>query len=287
MSIWELNKNCFWGRSKKTVKRGNKNIIVIESEMIIISRIARKYLDSTFFHVIIQGINKEYIFKEDKFKKVYLQQINRFSNELKINIIAYCIMDNHAHFLIKSNSMENLSKLMQKVNSMYAKYYNYIKNRVGYVFRDRFLSEPIDSKRYFIECIKYIHQNPIKAGIVNDCKDYEYSSYHNFINWCAYDELIINELLTKQEYQDICNNYYCESNFIDIDEEKNLDEIIKYGIKRYLKINEYKIYDIYSNREILKELIKFLKLEYKIKYVQTQKFFDIKKGTMEGLKTYK
>ena len=141
--------------------------------MITISRIARKYKNSSFFHIIVQGINKEYIFQEERFKKMYLKQISRFTKELNIEVIAYCIMGNHAHFLIMTKNIEDLSKLMQKVNSMYAKYYNYSQNRVGYVFRDRFLSEVIDSKRYFIQCIKYIHLNPVKANIVKNCKEYE------------------------------------------------------------------------------------------------------------------
>ena len=255
--------------------------------MIIISRIARKYLENSFFHVIVQGINKEYIFQEEKYKNTYLKEINKFSKELNINIIAYCIMDNHAHFLIKTNNMENLSKLMQKVNSKYAKYYNYINDRVGYVFRDRFLSETIDNKRYFIQCIKYIHLNPVKAGIVSSSKNYKYSSYTNFLNKNNYENNeLIKEILTKQEYKEICNSNYCERNFIDI-EKKNIEENIKYGIQDYMKTRKCKIYEIYMNREILKELIKFLKVVYKIKYTETQKFFEIKRGTMEGLKANK
>ena len=58
---------------------------------------------------MVQGINKEYIFKEEIFKNKYLEHINKFSKELNINIIAYCIMDNHAHILIMSKDIVNLS----------------------------------------------------------------------------------------------------------------------------------------------------------------------------------
>ena len=256
--------------------------------MVKIPRIARRYENSSFFHVIVQGINKEYIFQEERFKKLYLKQIKRFTKELNINVIAYCVMDNHAHFLVMSDNVENLSKLMQKVNSIYAKYYNYIKDRVGYVFRDRFLSEPIDSKRYFIQCIKYIHLNPVKAKIVNSCKDYQYSSYTHFLQKNNYEcNQILREILTKQEYKDICYNTNCEKNFLDIEQEKYIEENIRYGIQDYMKLKKCKIYEIYMNRAILKELIRFLKEKHKIKYTETQKFFEIKKGTMEGLKTYK
>lgn len=256
--------------------------------MSIISREARKYEDSSFFHVIVQGINKEYIFKEEIFKNKYLEHINKFSKELNINIIAYCIMDNHAHILIMSKDIVNLSKFMQKTNSMYAKYYNYLKERVGYVFKDRFLSEPIDNKRYFIKCIKYIHLNPVKAKIVTNIRDYKYSSYNYYLKKENIEKnKLLKELLTNEDYKEICDCRECNKKFLDIEQERNIEENIKYGIQEYIKIKKYKIYEIFISRKILKELIRYLKIEHKIKYTETQKFFEIKRGTMEGLKTYK
>ena len=64
-------------------------------------RSARKILDASFFHVIIQGINKEFIFKEERFKNQYLKEFNNNIKDTNIDIIAYCIMDNHAHFFVK------------------------------------------------------------------------------------------------------------------------------------------------------------------------------------------
>ena len=99
--------------------------------------------------------------------------------ERNIKIIAFCIMNNHAHLLINTDEIQELSKYMQKLNSMYAKYYNHMENkRVGYVFRDRYKSEPILDKKQLLQCIKYIHQNPVKAGMIKDSKEYPYSSCH-------------------------------------------------------------------------------------------------------------
>ena len=112
--------------------------------MITISRIARKYNNASFFHVITQGINKEYIFKKQRYIYEYLKIFKKYSEELNIKTIAYCIMNNHTHFLLKIDNIKDMSKLMQKVNSLYARYYNYMENgRVGYVFRDRYVSEQI------------------------------------------------------------------------------------------------------------------------------------------------
>ena len=84
---------------------------------------------------------------------------------------------------------------MKTLNEDYARYYNYVKNRVGYVYRDRYLSEPITNRNYLLNCISYIHNNPVKAGIVKKCEEYKYSSYNDYINKTNYINDDILELL--------------------------------------------------------------------------------------------
>ncbi len=168
-------------------------------------RIARQYLETSFFHVMVQGINKEFIFKNDRYINRYLQLIRKNLNKENLKIIAFCIMNNHAHLLIQTKNRGELSKYMQKVNSMYAKYYNYMENeRVGYVFRDRYKSEPILDKRQLIQCVKYIHQNPVKAKMVKNQCEYKYYSY------CFYQNGQIKkaEIFTEEEIAFISNIDY-------------------------------------------------------------------------------
>ena len=250
-------------------------------------RIAREYKKAPFFHVIVQGINKEYIFKKEIYIKKYLEKIKLYAGELKINIVAYCIMSNHAHFLLEIKKIEDMSKLMKKVNSLYAKYYNYMENdRVGYVFRDRYLSEPITSKRYFVQCIKYIHRNPVKANMVKNMEDYKYSSFkyylYKYLNY-KQDE---NKILDYEDYQYICEENEIEINFLDINIEKK-DKVIYNSINEFIKENKIEIYDIFSNREVLKKLILYLKKGKNIKYIEIEDFLEINRGIMEGLKTKK
>lgn len=250
------------------------------------SRTARKYKEASFFHVIVQGINREYIFKEERYKYQYLKIFRKYVKELDIKTKAYCIMGNHAHFLLKIEKIEELSKLMQKVNSIYARYYNYMENnRVGYVFRDRFISEPITTEKYLIQCIKYIHMNPVKAKLVQKMDEYKFSSYK------YYETKMKKYMGNKDEfnykyYEEICNDKENEINFFDLDIEKN-NKVIYNAVSRFLKDNKIKIYEIMSSREILKKLILYLKENEKIKYTEIREFFEIKRGTMEGLKTYK
>lgn len=143
-------------------------------------RIPRKNFQTNFYHIMVQGINKEFIFKNSIFIKKYLNIISNCLKDFPITILAYCIMNNHAHFLIFSENVNYLSKFMQRVNTSYARFYNKENNRVGYVFRDRYNSQPIYNHTQLYNCIKYIHNNPVKANIVNHMCEYQYSSYNEF-----------------------------------------------------------------------------------------------------------
>ncbi len=250
--------------------------------MITISRLARKVNNASFFHVIVQGINKENIFLEERNKNQYLKLMNKLCKKYNIKILAYCIMDNHAHFLLNSDKIQDLSKVMQVVNGLYARYYNYMKDgRKGYVFKDRFLSEAIDSKTYFVNCIKYIHMNPVKANIVKRCEDYKFSSYNFYKQKYLKNQLKENKIFSKSDYEDIVSNTYTEYIFCDIEE--NVEDKVKQGIVEFVKKEQIDLVKIFSNRIILIKLVKFLKNVKKIKYKQIREFFDITRGTMESI----
>ena len=170
-------------------------------------RNSRDYIKSSFFHVMIQGIDKEKILKNDDEKSYFINTINELKNLIDINVIAYCIMDNHAHLLLNTDEIKKLSKFMQRLNTKYAIYYNKKYDRVGYVFRNRYRSEGIFSESQLYNCINYIYNNPIKAGICKKISDYKFSNYFE-----------------NQTY--IIDNYQINERFIDIDELDSDEEII-------------------------------------------------------------
>ena len=140
------------------------------------SRTSRNNMkDLSFFHIMVQGINQEYIFQIAKDKEKYLKLI--YENSEGIDMIAFCIMDNHSHFLIQADNVENISKWMEKSNTSYAMYYNKKNDRVGYVFRDRYKWQPIKNEKHLCLCQEYIHNNPVKAHMCKDKGEYEFSSY--------------------------------------------------------------------------------------------------------------
>lgn len=246
--------------------------------MKFISRKIRKNVTTSIFHIMVQGINKEYIFNQEIYIKKYLKFLKENQKQTNLKIIAYCIMTNHAHLLIKAENIQELSKFMQKVNSSYARYYNYMEKRVGYVFRDRFKSQAIMSEKQYYNCIRYIHLNPVKAKIVEKQEDYKYSSYIIYQKRLKKKEKTESE---KSELNYICNNNEeIKENFIEV---KN-DEDINNMIEEFIKTKKLKITEIFENREILKKLIKYLKKEKGIKYTEIMEKFGITKGTMENLK---
>lgn len=246
-------------------------------------RIARKFLDTSFFHVIVQGIKKEYIFKKDCYKEQYIYLMNKYKEKHDIEIIAYCVMDNHVHLLIYSNEINNLSNYMHKVNSIYAQYYNKQEHRVGYVYRNRYVSEAITNEHYLIRCIDYIHKNPVKAKRVKKCENYKYSSYEQYIkNIGIATSKIITEVIGKCNYKELFDGLYNDEYFYDVDVDRK--EVLEKAICKFCKEKKNSLEEIMKDDYSFKELIEMLKDKNKITYIEMMERFQVSRSKMEKLK---
>ena len=186
------------------------------------ARIARKDLSTPFLHIMIQGINHEYIFEKEEYMKMYLKLFNKYKNDYDFTLIAYCIMHNHVHFLMYAENVMEISKIMHKVNLLYTINYNTKLNREGVLFRNRYKVEPIYNEKYLLNCIKYIHNNPVVAKIVKKCSDYKYSSYNDYEKNIG---IAKNKILEKIFGKD-CNYLFLINSTYDkifIDVERNID----------------------------------------------------------------
>ena len=144
-------------------------------------RVPRKKSETGIYHIIVRGINQQDIFHDDKDFRKYLEAIKQISLESNITILGYCLMNNHVHILIKENDT-NISVFMKRLGVSYAYWYNRKYERSGHVFQDRFKSECIEDDRYLLTVIRYIHRNPIKAAIVNQPEQYQWSSCTAYYN---------------------------------------------------------------------------------------------------------
>lgn len=237
-------------------------------------RIKREKLNSNIFHIMSQGINKEYIFEKEQDKRKYRKLLFLCNNEFNIEIIAYCIMGNHVHLLIKSDKIENMSNFMHQINMQYALYYNKNRNRVGYVFRSRYKSEEINTEKYLINCIHYIHNNPIKAHICKEKSEYLYSSYNSRVEE--------NKLIDKKWKRQYYNTKYENENILFIDTEEEKEQDIKETIENFLKYNKVKMKEIREKEEILIQILKIL-IEKKISMRKIEKIFNIDKKKIKRL----
>lgn len=239
------------------------------------NRLPRGIHGSGFFHVMVQGINKEYIFDNQVYKKMYLNLLISNRNKFEIMLLAYCIMDNHAHLLIYTDDVYELSSYMKSINCKFAKFYNIEQKRVGYVFRDRFNSQYINDKNYLLRCLNYIHMNPVNANMVSKPEYYIYSSYNDFINKTnIVTEKVIEKIFGKNDnYLDTMLNIpNKEFEVMDIDRENKNFEI---ATTIYLEKNEIKLDDIKNNKDKLLDFCKEIVINKKYKQKQIADLLNV------------
>lgn len=143
-------------------------------------RVRREKCPNSIYHVIVRGNNREDIFRDYADRISYLKRLKRYKEKFKMEVYAYCLMTNHVHLVIYDNG-QNLSKFMQGLSLSYAIYFNKKYDRSGHVFQGRFTSLMVRSDEYFIYVSKYVHRNPVKANIVEDALQYNWSSFKAYI----------------------------------------------------------------------------------------------------------
>lgn len=127
------------------------------------------------YHIIHRGNNKGFIFenKEDKMK--ILEILGEVKEIFDFHLLAYVIMGNHYHFVIRTHNIP-ISQIMHRINTRYAKYYNWKMERTGSPFEGRYKSILVQNQSYFLRLIKYIHNNPVYANICSSMSQYQWSS---------------------------------------------------------------------------------------------------------------
>ncbi len=121
------------------------------------ARKSRIHYKGAFYHVIVRGNNKHYVFQADEMKKIHLKKIKKYIEKYDCKLYAYVIMDNHAHLLIEVSDIP-LSKPMQLIQQTFTQHYNKINKRTGHVFEQRYKAVLCDKDEYLLTLIKYIHK---------------------------------------------------------------------------------------------------------------------------------
>ena len=161
-------------------------------------RKARRVAQSGIYHVMMRGINHQQIFEEDEDYRVFLRILRKCKNISGFKILAYCLMGNHIHLLIKEDEVK-LELIFKRIGVRFVKCYNQKYQRCGHLFQDRFKSEVVDDERYLITVAGYIHQNPVKAGICKKADEYPYSSYKEYLKYPSLVDMDYVESLVTRE----------------------------------------------------------------------------------------
>lgn len=186
---------------------------------------------SGIHHIMVRGIGKMNIFPTRSDKEAYLQIVSGVRRTKHFDLIAYCIMDNHAHLLVREQE-EQMSAVMKSIGIRFSQYFNKKNQRVGHVFQDRYKSEVIKSARQCLVCTRYIHNNPVKAGIASSPCQYPWSSYNAYFNnqdHLVHTELVLAEFAPSRNQAQIALKKFTaasgwqDDDFLDYPEDDNKD----------------------------------------------------------------
>lgn len=187
----------------------------------------KEYEAGGYYHIYNRGVAKQTIFKTDKDYKTFLSYLQFYlspppmdlrgqssqaqqihippSKQLKnyadeITLLAYCLMPNHFHLLIRQISEHGMDHFMRSVITKYVRYFNSHYQRVGHLFQDRYKAVKITNENQFTYISKYIHRNPLAVLSCQDCprrlSDYTYSSYGNYLKQFQQDWVKAEDILS-------------------------------------------------------------------------------------------
>lgn len=174
-------------------------------------RQGRKYFVNSHYHVVCRGNRKNDVFWSFDDYNVYLIILGNAKKAYPFKLLSYCLMPNHVHLQIQTEEIE-LSVIMKYLNQRYSMYFNKEHNLVGRLFQGRYKAVPIDSEAGVYHVSRYVHLNPVKAGMVNRAEDYIWCSYNGYkcsgVNRILDEELILKHFGEFERYDRFVMAYW-------------------------------------------------------------------------------
>ena len=164
-----------------------------------------------FYHVINRRNTGMDVFRSDRDRDKFLEYVGKAAKRYEIRVHTYCLMTTHYHLLVET-PRANLSQAIKWINVSYAVYFNRKRRRFGHLFQGRFKGVLVDADEYLKHLSRYIHLNPVRAGMVEDCKDYQWSSYPVFGGYVKSPEWLETDWMLSLfgDNRDIANKRYRE-----------------------------------------------------------------------------
>lgn len=192
------------------------------------SRPLRIEYSGAWYHAMNRGANYRRIFSDEEDYNLFIIVLNESCRLFNAFLSSYCLMPNHYHLLIHTPE-GNLSRVMRHLNGIYTQRYNKKHKRDGPLFRGRYKAILVQEEEYLTGVAKYIHNNPLKAGLARNIKDYKWSSHNIYLkgkskeNWLDIDPVLMNFSTKRRQAVKLYKEFM---------EEKIDDEISKFYSKK-------------------------------------------------------
>jgi putative transposase len=219
-------------------------------------RTARIAPNENVYHILTRGNNRQDVFKDEKDYERYKDILKRYKEKYKFKLYHYALMRNHVHLVIETTDKGGkLSEIMKGINLSYAQYYKHKHRHIGHFWQDRYKSIIISKDDYLLACGSYVELNPVRAKIVEDPKDYRWSSYNAY----AYGK---KDIITDEHF------IYKELSKDEAERRKKYREFVKGMIKEKAAMKgEMNRRVVYGSEDLVKKVEK----EYKVGAVIRQK----------------
>ena len=184
--------------------------------------------EGALYHVFSRGNNQQDIFVTDDDRYLFLETIGQMSERFGCDIFAYVLMDNHYHLLLRTPKA-NVSRSMQWLGTTYTRRFNLDHLQSGHLFQGRYKSILVENDAYLMQLSYYIHDNPLRAGIVRRLIDYRWSSYPAYAYNRRHPNWLDKDLILSQMHGDNKHRQYRERTQKYSDEHRRLLEDIRHG----------------------------------------------------------
>ncbi|SHJ34093.1 REP element-mobilizing transposase RayT [Desulfatibacillum alkenivorans DSM 16219] len=188
------------------------------------SRPLRIEFPGAWYHVLNRGRRKESVFLQDGDYAGFLDLLAKSSEMWDVDVCAYCLMPNHYHLLIRT-PQGNLSRFMRHVGAVYTQGFNAVHGTDGSLFRGRYKAILVSGDSYLKELVRYIHRNPLEAGLARIPGDYPYSSYNAYLSRAKKWEWLSTKLILALFSKDPVRAKAAFKRFVSSESPKKISQI--------------------------------------------------------------
>jgi len=254
------------------------------------SRPLRIQYPDAWYHIMNRGRRGEEIFAGKSDYTAFIDILKELAENYNIKITAYSLLSNHYHLLAQTPDA-NISRAMRHLNGVYTQRFNRIHHCYGQLFRGRYKSILVEGDPYLVELVRYIHRNPIEAGLVENLQKYTWSSHKGYLSsarkwdWLHKDYILSFFAKERAESIRIYRRFVSKETSEEINEilsRKNLPTIM--GSKSFVDKVKERFFsnksheEVPESRSLAPEVDRIIKEVCKFYNVNSQELFASKRG---------